>query len=136
MSRLRLSGTGVEKRFGRVRALQGIDFEIAPGESIAILGANGAGKSTLLRILAGLAKPSAGRFVAEASEGVVVYAQHCILCHGPEAQSGGTAPDLRKSSVPLTQAAFTTVVKQGALLVNGMPRFEEQIGRASCRERV
>ena len=61
----------------------------------------------------------------KASEGVVVYAQHCILCHGPEAQSGGTAPDLRKSSVPLTQAAFTTVVKQGALLVNGMPRFEE-----------
>ncbi len=69
MSRLRLSGAGVEKRFGRVTALQGIDFEIAPGESVAILGANGAGKSTWLRILAGLAKPSAGRFVAETSEG-------------------------------------------------------------------
>ena len=40
-----------------------------PGESVAILGANGAGKSTWLRILAGLAKPSAGRFVAETSDG-------------------------------------------------------------------
>ncbi|MBK7950350.1 MAG: ABC transporter ATP-binding protein [Deltaproteobacteria bacterium] len=69
MSRLRLAGTGVAKRFGRVAALAGIDFEIEPGESVAILGANGAGKSTWLRILAGLAKPSDGRFVAELAEG-------------------------------------------------------------------
>ncbi|MEZ4332882.1 MAG: ABC transporter ATP-binding protein [Myxococcota bacterium] len=65
MSRVRLAGDGVEKRFGRVTALAGIDFVIEPGESVAILGANGAGKSTWLRILAGLAKPSGGRFVAE-----------------------------------------------------------------------
>ncbi|MFO0688684.1 MAG: heme ABC exporter ATP-binding protein CcmA [Myxococcota bacterium] len=69
MSRLRLAGTGVAKRFGRVTALAGIDFEIEPGESVAILGANGAGKSTWLRILAGLAKPSEGLFVAELDEG-------------------------------------------------------------------
>jgi ABC-type multidrug transport system ATPase subunit len=65
LSRVRLAGDGVEKRFGRVTALAGIDFVIEPGESVAILGANGAGKSTWLRILAGLAKPSGGRFVAE-----------------------------------------------------------------------
>lgn len=95
MSRLRLSGVGVEKRFGRVTALHSIDFEIAPGESVAILGANGAGKSTWLRLLAGLAKPSAGRFVAEASEGAgpavplprerlrgrVGYVGHATLLH-------------------------------------------------------
>jgi heme exporter protein A len=69
LSGLRLSGKGVEKRFGRVTALAGIDFEIAAGESVAILGANGAGKSTWLRILAGLARPSAGRFEAIASAG-------------------------------------------------------------------
>jgi len=69
VSPLRLSGAGVEKRFGRVTALHGIDFEIAPGESVAILGANGAGKSTWLRILAGVAKPSGGRFSAETTEG-------------------------------------------------------------------
>ena len=69
MSRMRLSGAGVAKRFGRITALHGIDFEIVPGESVAILGANGAGKSTWLRILAGLSKPSAGHFVAEASDG-------------------------------------------------------------------
>ncbi len=97
MSRLWLSGAGVEKRFGRVTALHGIDFELAPGESVAILGANGAGKSTWLRILAGLAKPSAGRFVAELLDGAagsptslprealrgrIGYVGHATLLHG------------------------------------------------------
>ena len=64
MSSVLLQGAGVEKRFGRVPALRGIDFEIKPGESVSILGANGAGKSTLLRILAGLSRPSRGKFQA------------------------------------------------------------------------
>ncbi|MEM9177710.1 MAG: ABC transporter ATP-binding protein [Myxococcota bacterium] len=68
MSPVRLRGEGVEKRYGRVAALRGIDFEIAPGESVAILGANGAGKSSLLKILAGLSRPSGGRFDASGSE--------------------------------------------------------------------
>lgn len=67
MSPVRLRGEAVEKRYGRVAALRGIDFEIAGGESVAILGANGAGKSSLLKILAGLSRPSGGSFVA--SEG-------------------------------------------------------------------
>jgi ABC-type multidrug transport system ATPase subunit len=64
MSPILLQGVGVEKRFGRVPALRGIDFEINPGESVSILGANGAGKSTLLRIIAGLSRPSRGQFQA------------------------------------------------------------------------
>ncbi|HIF93619.1 MAG: ABC transporter ATP-binding protein [Myxococcales bacterium] len=64
MSPILLQGVGVEKRFGRVPALRGIDFEIHPGESVSILGANGAGKSTLLRIIAGLSRPSHGQFQA------------------------------------------------------------------------
>lgn len=64
MSSIRLRGEAVEKRYGRVAALRGVDFEIAPGESVSILGANGAGKSSLLRILAGLSRPSGGRFEA------------------------------------------------------------------------
>ncbi len=64
MSSVLLQGAGVEKRFGRVQALRGIDFEIKAGESVSILGANGAGKSTLLRILAGLSRPSRGKFQA------------------------------------------------------------------------
>lgn len=64
MSSIRLRGDAIEKRYGRVAALRGVDFEIGPGESVAILGANGAGKSSLLRILSGLSRPSGGRFAA------------------------------------------------------------------------
>jgi ABC-type multidrug transport system ATPase subunit len=64
VNRIQLLGESVEKRFGRVAALRGVDFTISPGESIAILGANGAGKSSLLRILAGLSRPSGGSFRA------------------------------------------------------------------------
>ncbi len=60
MSPVRLHGRGLEKRYGRVAALRGLDFDIQPGEAVALLGANGAGKSSLLKLLAGLARPSAG----------------------------------------------------------------------------
>ncbi len=68
MNRVRLRGKSVAKRFGRIAALRGIDFEIEPGEAVSILGANGAGKSTLLRILAGLSRPSEGTFEAIAED--------------------------------------------------------------------
>jgi ABC-2 type transport system ATP-binding protein len=42
---------GLAKRFGDVRALQGVDLDVASGEIVSLLGPNGAGKSTLLRIL-------------------------------------------------------------------------------------
>lgn len=51
---------GVTKRFGRLTAVDGIGFDIAPGEICAILGPNGAGKSTLIAMLSGLLGPDAG----------------------------------------------------------------------------
>ena len=56
---LRLSG--VEKDYGKVRALNGIDLEVAPGEVIAIVGPSGCGKSTLLRCLNGLEEITGGQ---------------------------------------------------------------------------
>ena len=52
---------GLVKRFGRAAALRDVGFALPRGETLAVLGANGAGKSTLLRLLAGLARPTAGR---------------------------------------------------------------------------
>ncbi len=55
-----IAARGVVKRFGPAVALAGLDLEISPGSALAVLGRNGAGKTTLLRLLAGLARPSAG----------------------------------------------------------------------------
>jgi ABC-2 type transport system ATP-binding protein len=51
---------GVEKSFGAIRALAGIDLVIGAGETVALLGPNGAGKSTLFDIVLGLAPPDVG----------------------------------------------------------------------------
>jgi ribose transport system ATP-binding protein len=54
---------GVEKHFGAVRALGGVDLRVASGECLGLVGHNGAGKSTLMHILAGTAAPDRGRIV-------------------------------------------------------------------------
>jgi ABC-2 type transport system ATP-binding protein len=51
---------GIEKRFGDIEAVRGIDFEVAQGEVFGFLGPNGAGKSTTISMLCTLAKPSGG----------------------------------------------------------------------------
>ena len=55
-----LRADSVEKRFGERVALQGVSFEVAEGELVAVIGPNGAGKTTLLSILAGIQSPDAG----------------------------------------------------------------------------
>lgn len=55
-----ISASGLEKRFGRTVALDGLDLEVTAGEVHGFLGPNGAGKSTTIRILLGLARASGG----------------------------------------------------------------------------
>ncbi|HEX4680459.1 MAG TPA: ATP-binding cassette domain-containing protein [Gaiellaceae bacterium] len=52
--------TGIVKRFGHVTALSGTDFELYPGEVLAVIGDNGAGKSTLIKVLSGALQPDEG----------------------------------------------------------------------------
>jgi simple sugar transport system ATP-binding protein len=58
----------VSKWFGQVRALEGADLTIFPGEVHGLLGDNGAGKSTMLKIAAGAMQPDDGRVVVDGGE--------------------------------------------------------------------
>ena len=53
------------------------------------------------------------------------FGRSCGICHGVNAVAAGGAPDLRASAIPLDARAFAAVVRDGALVPRGMPRYEE-----------
>jgi rhamnose transport system ATP-binding protein len=74
---------GVEKSFGGVHALRGVDLALMPGEVHSLVGENGAGKSTLVRILGGVYQPD---------RGAVAIGGEDVRLHGPrDARARGIA---------------------------------------------
>jgi D-xylose transport system ATP-binding protein len=59
---------GVSKSFGPVQALQDVNFEVLPGEVVALVGDNGAGKSTLVKTIAGIHSPDSGTISFEGQD--------------------------------------------------------------------
>src|ERR671920_366995 len=66
---------GVSKSFGAVQALYQVDFHVAPGEVMALVGDNGAGKSTLIKCIAGIHPIDSGEIVFDGSP---------VTIHGPK----------------------------------------------------
>src|SRR3954462_8775411 len=52
---------GLVKSYGRRRVVDGVDFEVEPGEIVGLLGPNGAGKTTSFRMACGMIEPHAGK---------------------------------------------------------------------------
>jgi simple sugar transport system ATP-binding protein len=63
MSGMLLEAKGISKFFGAITALRDVNFHVAPGEVLGVVGDNGAGKSTLMKILSGLFVPSEGELI-------------------------------------------------------------------------
>jgi branched-chain amino acid transport system ATP-binding protein len=63
-----LAAEGVQKRFGALVVLDGVDFSVGAGEAVGIVGPNGAGKTTLLNVLAGSLRPEHGRVLLRGTD--------------------------------------------------------------------
>lgn len=105
MNEVLLSAEGIEFSYGRLQVLFGVSLEVKASESLALLGTNGAGKSTLLRVLAGLARPSAGRITFDGAD-ITGGAAESIVTRGIVLVCGGRAvfPDLTVEENLLVQA--------------------------------
>lgn len=85
-----ISLRGLSKHYGAVRALDGLDLEIRPGEIVALLGPNGAGKSTAMEMMVGLATPDTGAVSVLGTDPVTATRTGLI---GTMLQAGALLPD-------------------------------------------
>lgn len=68
----------ISKSFPGVKALQGIDIDVLPGEVHCIVGENGAGKSTLIKIITGAYRPDEGKILIEGKETIIENPKHAM----------------------------------------------------------
>jgi ABC-2 type transport system ATP-binding protein len=104
---------GLHKHYGDVRAVDGIDLVIAPGEVVALLGPNGAGKSTTVDMLIGLMRPDAGevrvfgkepvRAVAEGAIGAMLQ-NGTLLDDATVEETVGMIASLHRKPMPVAEA--------------------------------
>jgi putative ABC transport system ATP-binding protein len=113
----------------RVRALAGLDLDLAAGEFVAVTGASGSGKSTLLHLLAGLCRPTAGSILLDGAEMTAL-------------DEDGLAR-LRRTRIGLVFQSFQLMATLDAeenvalpLAIAGRPRGEARRRAAAMLERI
>ncbi|GGC52799.1 ABC transporter ATP-binding protein [Chelatococcus reniformis] len=76
-----LACRGIERSFGGLKALKGVDLEVRPGEIFGLVGPNGSGKTTMVNVITGFYPPNAGR-VALFGDDITGLAPHAITRRG------------------------------------------------------
>lgn len=117
-----LSVQGLVKSFGSRRVVDGVSFEVDPGEIVGLLGPNGAGKTTSFRMTCGLIEPDEGRVLLNGAD----------VTHWPlfrRAREGGMGYLAQESSV-----FRKLTVEQNLLGMMEMLGIRWQARRARCRE--
>jgi ABC-2 type transport system ATP-binding protein len=121
-----LAARSLTKRFGARTALEGVSFELHPGEIAAVIGPNGAGKTTLLSILAGILEPSEGDLTVAPSQVGWVPQQAALYSKLSVLQNLRLFARLEKLADP--EAAVAGMLAQTGLADRG----DEQVSRLSA----
>ena len=143
---------GIEKRFGAVRALAGVDFDVRAGEVVALAGDNGAGKSTLVKVITGVGPADAGTIAFDGQAvriasphdattlGVAAVYQDLALCDnldvvenlflGREARRGGRRGPL--DPITMEQRAGTLLA---SLSIGNLGDVRREVGTMSGGQR-
>ena len=133
---LQLEVEGLVARHGPVEALHGVSLRVAPGESVAILGANGAGKTTLLRCISGSMRARAG-VVCFAGVHLTGLAPHNILrlglAHVPEGRQVFTQQTVLENLLlgGLIRNDKVEARRDMESLLNVFPALREKLHRAA-----
>jgi len=119
-----LSLRGIDKSFGAVQVLHGVDLDVHPGQVTALVGDNGAGKSTLVKCVAGIYTIDAGDYIAAGQKvhvagpkdtarlGVEVVYQDLALCDNLDIVQNMFLGREKKSGILLDEAEMEELARQ------------------------
>jgi D-xylose transport system ATP-binding protein len=116
---------GVSKSFGAVQALYQVDFHVAPGEVMALVGDNGAGKSTLIKCISG---------IYPTDEGTVIFDGDEVNIHGPKDASRLGIEVVYQDLALADNLDVVQNMYLGRELTDGVRRLDETTMEAKAQE--